>query len=224
MSIEDVYRTAREYLAATASRYEPGQDEYYARVALEQALVAGAAGNFGIGAVAVVRTGPTVAEYRAGNALFTAAGVSDHAEVRALTKWRTGQPPDDRYAAKSSEDLRSLVEGVHVFGTVEPCPMCVCALTHVGAARSVSTVLDGELVIEHGHEVSDGAACAIGAKHELQPRRWRQIQAEQGLTFTLLLTDDRELQQVSEQVWKATEHVRVRDLAQHGTVGKSQAF
>lgn len=98
MNIEDVYRIAREYLAATALRYRPGQDEYYARVALEQALVAGAAGNFGIGAAAVVRTGPTVAEYRAGTALFTAAGVSDHAEVRALTKWRTGQPPDDQYA------------------------------------------------------------------------------------------------------------------------------
>lgn len=62
MNIEDVYRIAREYLAATALRYRPGQDEYYARVALEQALVAGAAGNFGIGAAAVVRTGPTVAE------------------------------------------------------------------------------------------------------------------------------------------------------------------
>jgi hypothetical protein len=50
-----IYGAVRAYLAGSASRYQRGEDEYYARLALEQAMLAGVAGNFGIGAVAVVR-------------------------------------------------------------------------------------------------------------------------------------------------------------------------
>jgi tRNA(Arg) A34 adenosine deaminase TadA len=175
-----IYGAVRAYLAGSASRYQRGEDEYYARLALEQAMLAGVAGNFGIGAVAVVRDGPVAREYRAGNALFTGLGVVDHAEVRALLKWRQGLPPDDEYSVSGSERLESLVEGVHVFGTVEPCPMCACALTHINAARSISTNLDGSLARRDGEAASDGAAAAIGAKQRLQPivgRRSRWLRA-----------------------------------------------
>ena len=65
------------YLARTAGTYLPGQPEYYARLALEQALLAHREGNYGIGAVAVVVRGDEIREFPNRNAMFTGTGVVD---------------------------------------------------------------------------------------------------------------------------------------------------
>jgi tRNA(Arg) A34 adenosine deaminase TadA len=220
---QEIYDEVRDYLQRTASHYRLGEDPYYARLALEQAMWAGQAGNFAIGAVAVVREGAMVREYRAGNAIFTGAGVVDHAEVRAMLKWREGKPPDDSYRA-DEERVGRLREGVHVFGTVEPCPMCACALTHVGATRSISTVLDGALVRDGDYLISGGAAAAIGDKQRLQPARWREIQVAQRLVFELLSTADEDLRRLSHEVWKASERELVAKLERGGVAEVAQQW
>ena len=94
--------------------------------------------------------------------------------------------------------------------------MCACTLTSAGAKLSVSTVLDGNLVEENGFRVSDGAANAIGDKGHIQPRVWRWIQGETGLTFILLETDDEQLVELSRRIFEETREFVDSALAQRG--------
>jgi tRNA(Arg) A34 adenosine deaminase TadA len=82
----DITERVRSYLAVTERKYFPGQDEYYARVALAQALRAFEEGNYGIGAVAIVVSDDHVQEFCERNAMITGVGVVDHAETRALLR------------------------------------------------------------------------------------------------------------------------------------------
>ena len=68
-------------------------------------------------------------------------------------------------------------------------------------ARSVSAILDGQLVVVDGVAASDGGASAIGPKGLLQPRVWQVIQSRLGLTFELLTSDHHELRDLSEQLF-----------------------
>lgn len=191
----DIEVRVGNYLEATRERYRPGDDEYYARLALEQALLASREGNYGIGAVGVEVSGGLAREYHDRSAMVTGLGVVDHAETRALLRMKSGEAPDRVTPANFMEP------GISVFGTLEPCPMCVCVLTNAGASRSVSAVLDGDLVLEDGVLTSDGSAMAIGRKALLQPRVWREIQNKQCLQFELLATPDEELPQLSRDVF-----------------------
>jgi tRNA(Arg) A34 adenosine deaminase TadA len=189
---------AERYLSDSAGRYPTGTAEYYARLALAEALAAAGRGNFGIGAVAVVVDGDTVREYRSPNAMFTGVGAIDHAEIRAVLRAKHGSEPDAVYPRDLNDATRSLPDGLSLFSSVEPCPMCASVLTNVGARSCISTTADGEPV-KSGTAVtgSTGAATVIGEKRQLQPEIWQSLQDDLGLNFLLLETEDQELRDLS---------------------------
>ena len=175
-------------------------DDHVNWLALEQALLASREGNYGIGAVAIDVGDGLVREYRDRSAMITGLGVVDHAETRVLLRIAEGGAADDEYPADSAG---AVPDGISLFGTLEPCPMCACTLTNAGAVRSVSVALDGELVEENGVLTTDGSANAIGRKAILQPRVWRLIQRQQGLRFEQLQTNDAELLRLSAELFDA---------------------
>ena len=205
-----------QYLNESAGYYPPGQDEYFARIALEQANIAFREGNYGIGAVAVVATVKKVSEFPNRNAMITGIGVTDHAETRALFDIRSGRLPIKTYNRNLNQSTADLPEGISVFGTLEPCPMCDCALTNVGAKLSVSTVLDGQLIQKDGLSLSNGAANAIGEKGNIKPQVWQWIQKESGLVFRLLDTEDTQLVTLSRRIFEETREEIDTVLAQRG--------
>lgn len=157
-----IQERVKQYLQDSENTYQTGQQEYYARIALDQALKAFEEKNYGIGAVAVMVTESTVEEYHSRNAMITGLGVVDHAETRALLKLKGREPSDKTYPRNLNKWTSGLPLGISVFGTLEPCPMCTCTLTNVGAKLSVSTVRDGDLIITaEGYKISNGAANVI---------------------------------------------------------------
>lgn len=201
------------YPQDSRGRYEPGEDEYYARAALQEALEAYGEGNYGIGAVALVVEDDQILEYRARNAMITGRGVVDHAETRALIAIRSGDPAEFRYPRDLNEQTLALPKGLSVYGTLEPCPMCACTLTNVGAIRSISTSLDGKLRTKNGYRRSDGAANVIGNKSQVQPLIWQNIQQGLKLKFVLLKTKDERLAELSLQVFLETREEIDKKLA-----------
>jgi tRNA(Arg) A34 adenosine deaminase TadA len=156
----------------------------------------------GVGAVAVEVDQDEVREYWGEGAMQSGLGVVDHAEIRALLACRSGGEADATYPRNANSHLAALPLGTSLYASLEPCPMCVCAMTSTGVVRSTSTVLDGEGVYEGGVLVgSTGAACAIGDKARLQPRVWQEIQAGLGLSFIQLETKDQELRDLSESIF-----------------------
>lgn len=158
-------------------------------------------GNYGIGAVAVVTDGHMVEEFPAGSAMASGMGVVDHAETRALLAVGSASPPAAEYSLPA--DMACPPPGLTVYGTLEPCPLCVCAMTNAGVVRSVSAVLDGRLVEEGGWVTTDGSAHAIGAKSVLQPRVWREIQRNRSMSFELLAHDP-DLAELSWEIFAAS--------------------
>lgn len=205
------------YLARTAGTYLPGQPEYYARLALEQALLAHREGNYGIGAVAVVVRGDEIREFPNRNAMFTGTGVVDHAETRTLLAVRGQQKATRVYGRDYTKWTRALPEGISIFGTLEPCPMCDCAMINAGAVRSISTVPDGELVMVDGVTCSSGGAMVLGKKKELRPQVWSWIQQTIGLQYSLLETHDTELRKLSRRIFEDYREAVDRRLAARGT-------
>lgn len=208
---ERVEAAVEAYLRAAGA--EPGTDDYYARIALAEALAASREGNYGIGAVAVDVVDGVVREFRARSAMVTGLGVVDHAETRAVLDVRGGRAPTVTYDLPESWPPAA-GSGLVVFGTLEPCPMCACTLTNARAARSVSTVEDGDLVTEDGVRTTDGSAMVLGEKYPLQPRVWRQIQESLGLRFDLLDTADEELRRLSWEIFAVSRDAIDRQLGQ----------
>jgi tRNA(Arg) A34 adenosine deaminase TadA len=213
-------RSAAAYLRMTADRYVVGQEEYYARLALEQAVIASSEGNYGIGAIAVVVTDTEVLEYPARNAMLTGLGVVDHAETRAILAARGDALPARRWPRDANAFTAGLPLGTSVYGTLEPCPMCVCALTNGGVVRSVSTVPDGALVQLGEVMTSDGGSTVLGEKWYLQPHNWRWLQQRIGLRFDVAEIEDETLRDLSWRVFvdtarKLDEQVARRALDDH---------
>lgn len=97
------------------------QDEYYMRLALEQARLARAAGEVPVGAV-VVRDGEVIG---AGwNRPISSLDPTAHAEMMAL-----------REAARRVGNYR--LTGCSLYVTIEPCAMCTGAIFHARIARVV---------------------------------------------------------------------------------------
>ena len=142
-----------------------GALDYFARICLEVALTAHREGNYGIGAVAVHFKGGRVREYRGGNRVVADSGIIDHAETRALLRITRNETPDAEYSFDFGPS-----DGLWVFGTLEPCPMCASVMTNAGATRSISTIGDGRLHDEDSYRFSDGAADVIGKSSTLSPR------------------------------------------------------
>ena len=101
-------------------------DEEAMRLALEEAAVAGVAGEIPVGAVVVV--GPQVVA-RAGNQRESDADPTAHAEILAL-----------RQAAAALGTWR--LEDATMYVTLEPCPMCAGALVAARARRVVFGAAD----------------------------------------------------------------------------------
>ncbi|MGH9211695.1 MAG: hypothetical protein ACRD2C_13565 [Acidimicrobiales bacterium] len=200
----DAATAAVAFLRSTAGHYEVGSDDHYARRALDQALLALVEGNYGIGAVAVVADDVEVREHHARNAMLTGLGVVDHAETRAILAARGGGVAPHAYPRDTNAATRRLPVGVSVYGTLEPCPMCACALTNGGVVRSVSTAMDGELVDVDGMATSGGGSSVLGAKWLLQPYNWRWLQEATGVRFELLDARDPELVALSWRVFAET--------------------
>lgn len=195
----DIGGDVARYLDASRDAYSRGSLEYFARICLEVALTAHREGNYGIGAVAVHFEEGRVREYRGGNRMVTDSGIIDHAETRALLRITRNETPDAEYSFDFGPS-----DGLWVFGTLEPCPMCACVMTNAGATRSISTIEDGRLHVEDGYQVSDGAANVIGDKFNTQPAIWRGIQRGRGLEFHILPTADVQLQSLSRRIFEET--------------------
>lgn len=203
----------QQYLDNTEGRYGQGTPLYFGRRALEIALESFKKGNYGIGAVVVVRRGDTIHEYDGPNEMLTGNGVTAHAETSALIRVAEGQGSDRHYPAGPDAVLQR--DGGVVFGTLEPCPMCASVMTNGGVLRSFSTVADGQLVTDpQGYRVSDGGATVLGDKFPAQPQVWQMIQQGRGLSFELLDTSaDPDLRALSEQIFTQTRAAIDAELA-----------
>jgi tRNA(Arg) A34 adenosine deaminase TadA len=199
----EVVQAVRAYLERTRSAFQEGQDAYYARGALQQAMIAHLEGNYGIGAVAVVVGETDVAEYPARNAMVTGEGILDHAETRAVLAVRRGDSFSSVTPRAASRYTQAMERGVTVFGTIEPCPMCVAVMTNGGVRRSVSTVQDGDLVTVDGLTSSDGGSTVLGEKWRSQPWYWRDLQERVGIRFELAEVDP-ELRELSAALFLRT--------------------
>jgi len=207
----------RSYLAATVDRFAPGSDEHFARLSLQLALTAFEGGNYGIGAVAVLRKGGSLDVHFGQNKMVSGTGLVDHAETRALLHLAGTADPDEVIPAPANYSLAS--GHIAVFGTLEPCPMCASVMTNAGVTRSVSTVVDGQLVRQGEFMVSDGAANVLDEKHLIQPMVWRAIQQNRGLRFQDLASDDTQLHDLSLRVFTDTRQQIDQALASRNPVG-----
>lgn len=199
-----VAELVRDYLDKTKNTYEVGHPNYFARLALDEALQAYLEGNYGIGAVAVVVDEHEVKEYRARNRMITGQGIIDHAEIRAILRYAAASPPDTQVARDHNAHTRALPPGLSVYGSLEPCPMCTTAIINAGATMSISTVADGVLIRRGEYLISDGGANAIGDKAHVQPLVWQEVVARRGAVFQLLETEDNELRALSESIFLDT--------------------
>ncbi|MEZ0363083.1 hypothetical protein ACAG26_05190 [Mycobacterium sp. pUA109] len=215
--MSDIAARVQDYLDRTRDAFPPGSDRYYARIALDVALQAYRGGNFGIGAVAVVRSGSTADLFYGENAMAQPNAVIEHAETQAVLRVAAGAAPDHTITLPEPADA-----GLSVYGTVEPCPMCACVLTNAGVQRSVSTCLDGDLVRDGDYLASDGGANVLGDKYPTQPRVWRDIQRARGLRFELLAPAEPELRELSWKILAETREEIDELLATRPGVGRGQ--
>jgi tRNA(adenine34) deaminase len=118
---------------------ETDKDVVAMRAALDQALLAQAAGEVPVGAVIVIG-GEIVAV--AHNRSITDSDPSGHAEIVAL-----------RAAAKTCNNYR--LGGATLYVTLEPCVMCVGAITQARITRLVFDLTDSK-ACNHRFEVNGG--------------------------------------------------------------------
>lgn len=153
------------------------RDEYFMRVALEQARTAEKAGEIPVGAVVVF--GDQVIGHGS-NSPIARNDPTAHAEILAL-----------REAALTVDNYR--LEGATVFCTLEPCAMCAGALVaarvrrlvfaardiRFGAVRSKFRLADSEL-LNHRVQIEEGllaAECGDLIRAFLQRARQRPLSA-----------------------------------------------
>jgi len=96
-------------------------DDFYMRMALEEAEIARREGNDGVGAV-IVRDGAVIGRGR--NMMYTEIDRTAHAETVAIR---------DACRETGQLDLR----GATLYSTMEPCPMCAGAIDVAGISRLV---------------------------------------------------------------------------------------
>lgn len=103
-------------------------DSHFMQLALEQAKLAGLAGEVPVGAV-IVQDGVVIAT--GCNAPISDQDPTAHAEIKAL-----------RAAAKQLGNYRLV--GCELFVTLEPCTMCVGAMLHARLKRVVFGAYDAK--------------------------------------------------------------------------------
>lgn len=208
---DQVTEAVVRYLRESEGEHPLGTVHYYLRAALESAYQAALSGSYGVGAVALIVTASRIYEFRAANAMNESLGVFEHAELLAILKARRYQvsrierrplpktsvmprieKPHDSYPRKSNEFTRRLSEGLHVFGTLEPCPSCVCSLINVGVRQMVSGAED------------PAGGMGFGARFERLPEVWRMLAHARGVQFTLQQGEDDTLLRLCGQIFTAT--------------------
>lgn len=221
--VGDIVADVRDYLDRTAAAFRPGSDQFYARIALCVALNAYRKGNFGIGAVAVIRVGNRAELFYGENGMGQPNAVIDHAETRAVLRVAAGAAADETIALPARAGPTGPGDpdafDVAVHGTIEPCPMCACVLTNAGVRRSVSTCRDGAVQRDGDYLASSGAANVLGEKYRIQPRVWRDIQRARGLRFELLAPVDAEIHDLSWNLMARTRDELDRALAARPPIG-----
>ncbi len=121
-------------------------DAYFIREAVREACIAALEGNYGVGAV-IVHNGKIVARGRnelgnTSNPMFHVA----HAEIKALEDYHIKVDHNDRNP-----------EEVCVYTTLEPCPMCTCAIFNAGVKKVLAGSVDewgGQMISNQGNLVS----------------------------------------------------------------------
>lgn len=99
------------------------RDDQFALVALKEAIAAAREGNYGIGACLARADGEIV--QRGQNRVFMPYFRSDlHAEMDVLTRY------EEQVRAQGSE-----VEGLVLYTSVEPCPMCLARIITSGVQK-----------------------------------------------------------------------------------------
>ena len=120
-------------------------DQHYARLALEEAGAAAAAGETPVGAVLVGADGAVLAA--AGNAPIANCDPTAHAEMRVLRK-----------ASKKTGNYR--LTGSTLYVTLEPCAMCAGAISHARVARLVIAASDPKGgAVWHGPKFFEQSTC-----------------------------------------------------------------
>lgn len=223
----DIAAQVQNYLDRTEDTFPPGSDLYYARKALFVALNSYKHGHFGIGAVAVVRSGNAADLFYGENGMAKPNAIIEHAEIRALLRIAAGETPDHtiKLAKPSQQTATTYRDEIEttVYGTIEPCPMCACAMTNAGVRRSVSTCMDGKLERNGDYLVSSGAANVLADKYETQPQIWRDIQQIRGLRFELLTPTNQELHDLSWGIMTASRNQVDQVLATRPPLGTKRS-
>jgi len=99
------------------------RDDQFALITLKEAIAAAREGNYGIGACLARENGEIV--QRGHNRVFVPYFRSDlHAEMDVLTRY------EERIKAQRSE-----VEGLVLYTSVEPCPMCLARIITSGVKK-----------------------------------------------------------------------------------------
>ncbi len=99
------------------------RDDQFALIALKEAITAAREGNYGIGACLARADGEIV--QRGHNRVFVPYFRSDlHAEMDVLTRY------EEQVRAQGSE-----VEGLVLYTSVEPCPMCLARIITSGVRK-----------------------------------------------------------------------------------------
>jgi tRNA(Arg) A34 adenosine deaminase TadA len=190
------------------NQYLPGQDLFWGCLALKEAATALRERNYGIGAVAIEVLQEEVRVFLGHNRMINIAPLSadlsdsevyfrkatfqmfGHAEMDALLRLKSGIKPDLIYNRNENVFLKVMELGIHVTGTLEPCPMCTCGMTNGNVVRNLSNAPDPQ----GAYIVSDP---------KMQPPVWRGIQASAGMSFGLVLGSD-ELTTLSSDAFTVT--------------------
>lgn len=170
---------------------KPGTEPFYATIALEEALTAFKEGNYGIGSIVILKWKDEVYEFRGRNAMVTGYGLRRKKVIATGQELAIESVKPERNYKADTPYLKGLADGLHVYGTLEPCPMCMVMMLNVGVKSSQSLAKDGELKLINGHCISDGAALATDDKFTGAPVIWQYIREKQGLRFQLYDQDKR---------------------------------
>ena len=120
-------------------------DEYYMRLAIEEAKAAARRGEVPVGAVLVNAEGDVIA--RSGNAPISIFDPTAHAEILALR--------DGAYQTKNYR-----LSGMSLFVTLEPCTMCAGAISNARVARVVYGASDPKGgAVDNGIQFFDQPTC-----------------------------------------------------------------
>lgn len=128
-------------------------DEYYMKLALEQANKAGRLDEVPVGAVVVSKTGDIVGCGH--NRPISACDPTCHAEIEAI-----------RMAARTLGNYR-LIDTV-LYATLEPCIMCMAAVVHARIKRIVFGAKDPKW---GGAGSVVNLAAGVGLNHEVEVRQ-----------------------------------------------------